>query len=133
MASPAATTCGTCRKPLSATTGDCPSCGGATDIALAATALAPGPSPTRAETPRKPGPKPVREDDLVGAVVLGQYVVEKKLGEGGMGAVYLCDQPAIERKAVIKVLRQELSHSRDSATRFDVEAKAASQLNHPNI
>jgi serine/threonine protein kinase len=69
------------------------------------------------------------EDSLIGRDVIGQYRIERKLGVGGMGAVYLAQQTSVSRPAVIKVLR---SQSEDPA-RFAVEAKAASRLNHPNI
>src|SRR5215831_7197714 len=86
--------------------------------------------PTVAVTPsakaRAPG------DSLTGRTVIGQYLIRKKLGEGAMGAVYLADQITVDRRAVIKVLHPEL---RDPtwAARFEVEARAASQLNHPHI
>jgi serine/threonine-protein kinase len=71
-------------------------------------------------------------DSLTGRTVIGQYVIRQKLGEGAMGAVYLADQITVDRHAVIKVLHPEL---RDPtwAARFEVEARAASQLNHPHI
>src|SRR5437867_3477182 len=70
---------------------------------------------------------------MIGRDVIGQYRIEKKLGVGGMGAVYLAQQTSVSRPAVIKVLRSQLSGSSDSTARFAVEAKAASSLNHPNI
>jgi len=72
-------------------------------------------------------------DPLIGREVIGQYVVREKLGEGGMGAVYLVDQPSVGRRAAIKVLRPELSRNRDIAGRFNLEARAVSRLSHPNI
>jgi serine/threonine-protein kinase len=81
---------------------------------------------TPAARARAPG------DSLTGRTVIGQYVIRQKLGEGAMGAVYLADQITVDRRAVIKVLHPEL---RDPtwAARFEVEARAASQLNHPHI
>jgi serine/threonine-protein kinase len=70
-------------------------------------------------------------DPYVGRNVIGQFVIRRKLGEGGGGAVYLADQPSIGRTAAIKVLRHH--PSAEVVARFRVEAQAASQLNHPNI
>jgi tRNA A-37 threonylcarbamoyl transferase component Bud32 len=72
-------------------------------------------------------------DPLVGREVIGQYRIEKKLGAGGMGTVYLAQQTSIQRRAVIKVLRNQLDGKLDQSARFAIEAKAASNLNHPNI
>ncbi|MCC6749412.1 MAG: protein kinase [Deltaproteobacteria bacterium] len=76
---------------------------------------------------------PAPGDPMIGRQIIGQYVVRQKLGEGGMGAVYLADQPAVGRQAVIKVMHREYSHDPQVVSRFEVEARAASQLNHPHI
>ena len=74
------------------------------------------------------------EDPMIGRQVIGQYRIEKKIGVGGMGAVYLAQQTTVSRPAVIKVLRSQIGgSSEDGTARFAVEAKAASNLNHPNI
>jgi len=70
---------------------------------------------------------------LIGRWVIGQYVIREELGAGGMGVVYLADQPSVGRKAVVKVMHPELSRDPQIAPRFEVEARAASQLNHPHI
>ena len=72
-------------------------------------------------------------DSMIGRWIIGQYVVQHKLGEGGMGVVYLADQPSVGRQAVIKMLHPELLRDPTVAPRFEVEARAASQLNHPHI
>jgi eukaryotic-like serine/threonine-protein kinase len=73
------------------------------------------------------------DDRLIGADVIGQYVVRRRLGSGAMGTVYLADQITIGRPAAIKVLHPHLSRDPVTAARFGVEARAASQLAHPNI
>ncbi len=80
-----------------------------------------------------PSPPQPAHDPLIGADVIGQYVIRQRLGSGGMGAVYLADQVTIARPAVIKVLHPSLSRDPTTAARFGVEARAASQLSHPNI
>jgi serine/threonine protein kinase len=70
----------------------------------------------------------------VGEVVGSQFRILRKLGEGGMGAVYLAEQMEMDRKVVVKVLHPELTAMNPSAIeRFRREAKAVAQLNHPNI
>lgn len=71
-------------------------------------------------------------DPLIGLRVLGDYVVLKKIGEGGMGSVYVAEDPDIGRIA-IKVLVPELSRRGDVLARFIGEARAASQIGNPHI
>ena len=72
-------------------------------------------------------------DPLIGRTLLNQYIIQKKLGEGGFGAVYEAIQPSIARKAAIKVLHPHLSHRPEIAVRFRREGLAASRLTHPAI
>jgi serine/threonine protein kinase len=78
-------------------------------------------------------PTPKSGDPLIGADVIGQYVIRSQIGKGGMGAVYLADQRSVGRQAVIKVLHPRLSRDADTQKRFETEARAASQLTHSNI
>jgi eukaryotic-like serine/threonine-protein kinase len=61
------------------------------------------------------------------------YRIVSKIGEGGMGEVYLAEDTRLGRKVAIKFLSHEFSHVPDKLQRFVQEAKAASALNHPNI
>jgi serine/threonine-protein kinase len=72
-------------------------------------------------------------DPLVGTVVAGRYRVIKLLGEGGMGAVYLAEHSAIEKKVALKVLHPEYATKGDIVTRFQQEAISASRIKHPNV
>ncbi len=63
----------------------------------------------------------------------GAYRVLGKLGEGGMGAVFLAEHSLIGRRAAIKVLRPERSVSRDNVERFFNEARATSAVVDPGI
>ncbi|HEX7843367.1 MAG TPA: protein kinase [Kofleriaceae bacterium] len=67
--------------------------------------------------------------DLSGRT-LGEYILREQIEEGGDGAVYRGEQPALEREVVIKVLHEERGDS-DSRERFLREARRAAQLRHP--
>jgi formylglycine-generating enzyme required for sulfatase activity/serine/threonine protein kinase len=64
---------------------------------------------------------------------LGQYRLLKKLGEGGMGAVYLAEDINVARKVAVKVLPKKYAAEQDFLTRFRREAQATGRLNHVNI
>ena len=64
---------------------------------------------------------------------LGRYEIRALLGAGGMGEVYLASDPTLARKVAIKVLRANIISGKDRLRRFQLEALAASSLNHPNI
>ncbi|MCY1055983.1 serine/threonine-protein kinase [Nannocystis sp. SCPEA4] len=71
--------------------------------------------------------------DLVGSLLLGRYQVLDRIGDGGMGAVYLAEHTTILKKFAIKVLSATLSLREDHVDRFMREARAASMINHPNV
>src|ERR1044072_8399495 len=64
---------------------------------------------------------------------VSHYRILEKLGAGGMGEVYLAEDMKLGRKIAIKILSQEFTTNRDRLHRFEQEASAASNLNHPNI
>jgi serine/threonine protein kinase/tetratricopeptide (TPR) repeat protein len=64
---------------------------------------------------------------------IGRYEVHSKLGQGGMGEVYLAQDTRLDRKVALKILRVDVATNPDRMRRFVQEAKAASALNHPNI
>ncbi len=65
--------------------------------------------------------------------VISHYRILKKLGEGGMGEVYLAQDIKLDRKVALKLLPMATTGDEDRFRRFQQEAKAASALNHPNI
>ena len=71
--------------------------------------------------------------DLIGSVIGGNYHIEKKLGEGGMGAVYLATHVKMGRKSAIKVMAQSMASDNEAIARFNREATNAARINHPNV
>ena len=65
--------------------------------------------------------------------IIGNYKIEKKLGEGGMGAVYKGIDMMLEREVAIKALRPELGSQPQVVERFRSEAVTLAKLNHPHI
>ncbi len=70
-------------------------------------------------------------DRYLGTTVGERYRIIKKLGQGGMGAVYSAEHVLIEKQVAIKILTTQ--RSRELMTRFAQEAKAASKIGHENI
>jgi serine/threonine-protein kinase len=61
------------------------------------------------------------------------YVIEAKIGHGGMGTVYRAVQQSLERPVAIKVLASNLARDREFVSRFMREARSVAALNHENI
>jgi serine/threonine-protein kinase len=81
--------------------------------------------------PQMPGPPP-GPDPIIGQTI-GNYQVRQKLGEGGMGSVYMAEHPHIGKKVALKVLHSEFAANPDVVARFFNEAKAVNDIQHPNI
>lgn len=72
-------------------------------------------------------------DPLTGTVLGGRYRLGRRLGEGGMGAVYVAHHIELDRSVAIKLLLPELARNRTAVERFEREARTASNIGHPNI
>ena len=68
-----------------------------------------------------------------GTLIDGRYRIERLLGVGGMGEVYVAQQLSMGRAVALKLLRNEYAKRQEYRERFYVEARAASRLSHPNI
>jgi serine/threonine protein kinase len=64
---------------------------------------------------------------------IGGYTVLRKLGEGGMGAVYLAEDPQLGRKVALKTMKRALAANKENRDRFAREARAAAAVEHDNI
>ena len=72
------------------------------------------------------------EGDLTGKT-LGDFEVLRRLGQGGMGQVYLAQQLSLKRKVALKIMRAELAANLNSLKRFKAEAEAVARITHANI
>jgi tRNA A-37 threonylcarbamoyl transferase component Bud32/signal recognition particle receptor subunit beta len=75
---------------------------------------------------------PPRLDPVIGQTV-GAWKIHAKLGEGGMGAVYLARHPRLRKEVVVKVLKPELADRPRRVERFLREARLGARLSHPNL
>lgn len=97
------------------------------DPATAATSV--DQAPAKPITTGKAG----EEGDLTPGMMLGNYQIERLLGRGGMGAVYLAKHAKLDRKYAIKTMSKQLSSKESFVGRFYREAKAMAKIDHPNV
>lgn len=71
--------------------------------------------------------------ELAEPIILGDYELRQKIGQGGMGTVYAAWQRSLQRLVAVKVLGQHVSSSSSAVVRFQREAQAAAKLNHTHI
>jgi serine/threonine-protein kinase len=72
-------------------------------------------------------------DPFIGRVLAERYHMLKRLGEGGMGKVYLAEHVKMNRQCAVKVMNSALLNDSDSAQRFAREASNAARIIHPNV
>jgi serine/threonine-protein kinase len=95
----------------------------ATAAALAAVAVASGSASSPSEA----------FDSLVGATLAGRYLIIRRIGEGGMGAVYEAKHTLIGKRVAVKVLLEKFISKSDFVARLLQEARLASSIGHENI
>src|SRR5262249_42861603 len=76
---------------------------------------------------------PENYDRLIGQLIDGRYIIDVKLGEGGMGVVFRAHHTVIERTVAIKILKRDVARDKAVVQRFVQEAKAASRIGHASI
>ena len=104
--------CPTCGGPIDAQTGVCPQC-----VTYAKTPSAPS----------VPSPAPQAPPDIPG------YKIVDKLGEGGMGALYLAEDATLGRRVAIKVISHRIIGDANSTARFLREARTLATVEHPHV
>src|ERR1019366_4226668 len=70
---------------------------------------------------------------LIGMTLSGRYLIERLIGEGGMGAVYQAEHTHMRKRLAVKVLHPEMSRLPEVVPRFEREAMAAAHIDHPNV
>jgi serine/threonine protein kinase len=102
------------------------------DASMSATEL----SPSRTWPVQQPAvaePRPAPDGELPPGACVGEYVIERKIGVGGMGVVYGARHPVIGKRAAIKLLNAKHSVDQESLSRFVLEAQAVNRIAHANI
>ena len=106
---------------MSTPTKTCPQCGQTYDFAQRF-------CPHDGSTLRAPA-----GSNLVGSVLADRYHIVRRIGEGGMGQVFLAEHVKMRRRSAVKVLHQGMVNDPDAIARFNREASNASQIQHPNV
>ncbi len=97
----------------------CPSCGGEIDIVGLA--------------PFSKVACPHCDESVRVRTLLGNYQIQRMLGEGGMSQVFLAEDLALNRQVALKILHQELSRDEALMALFEREAKLTASIHHPNV
>src|SRR6478735_4156503 len=74
-----------------------------------------------------------RASSLIGQTLGGRYLIERLLGEGGMGAVYQAEHTHMRKRMAVKVLHPDMTSMSEVVARFEREAMAVAHIDHPNI
>ena len=72
-------------------------------------------------------------DPLVGTLLADRYRLFSLLGEGGMGRVYFGEHALMHKRVAVKILHRELTQVAEVVARFEREAMAAANIDHPNV
>ncbi|HKG91903.1 MAG TPA: serine/threonine-protein kinase, partial [Gemmatimonadaceae bacterium] len=121
--------CGACDAATSPGSAFCPECGARLG------------QPDAAQRPDSAGDLWAREEEefleLAQAdlelSLAPRYTIVRRVGRGGMGAVFLGSEPALRRQVAIKVLAPEMASDPQMRARFEREGRAAAELSHPNV
>ncbi len=112
--------CPTCSAPVTPGSRFCPACGS-------------GVATGSGRDSGRPAGRLGELRDRLAQVLQGRYVILSVLGQGGMAAVFLAEDLALERRVAIKVLPPEMADDEQLVARFEREAKTAARLDHPHI
>jgi serine/threonine protein kinase len=79
------------------------------------------------------GPSQGAREDLIGTTLLGRYAISRKIGQGGMGAVYEAQHTLIGKRVAVKVLLDKYARKEQVVARLEQEARLASSIGHEHI
>jgi serine/threonine protein kinase len=82
---------------------------------------------------KPPVNKSTGETELASGLVVGEYSLEEKIGEGGMGEVWRAVHPTIGKQVAVKILSPELAAQKKAVSRFIQEARSVNEIHHPNL
>ena len=88
---------------------------------------------TPAQQAAASGARRTGSDSWLGREVAGRYLIHERLGEGGMGVVYVAEHLHLKKRVAFKVIHPELAAREELLLRFKREALATGQLDHPHI
>ncbi|HVG61135.1 MAG TPA: protein kinase [Hyalangium sp.] len=89
--------------------------------------------PTQSLPPDRPDAPSPEPGGLAPGLRIGRYVIDRVLGQGGMGAVYLAHDPELDRRVAIKLLHPAMSANPDNRARLLREAQAMARVHHPHV
>jgi serine/threonine protein kinase len=126
------TDCPRCKRPVTAGLRQCPSCGFDLiwDQAMVTTAAVDSGAFMTTASITQLGPRPA---DLLTEVASGEYEILGELGRGGMAAVFLAREIALDRKVAIKLISPSFLDGAEAVERFKREARTAASLSHPGV
>ena len=131
--------CPECGKPLAGTVSSFDCCPGHTD-GKTDPGVAPNMEPTPDSHPSPLTPTSgftkldlTRGTKLTEGTRVGEYQIQERIGEGGMGTVYSAIHPIIGKKVAIKVLAGRLAKNKNAIRRFVLEARAVNDIRHPGL
>ena len=84
-------------------------------------------------TPLEVRVRPGSADPLIGQLLAERYRIQRTLGEGGMGRVYLAEHERMGRLSAVKVMSPSLASTPEAISRFNREAANASRIHQPNV
>jgi hypothetical protein len=124
--------CPSCGGPLEAPALACPLCGAALDSSP--TAPLDSDSPTFESSPAGPLDATLAQGAWTpGETVLGRYRIVRRIGHGGMGAVWEAEDLKLDQRVALKLILEEITADVRWAQRFRTEARLARQVTHPNV
>ncbi len=129
LATIAAVTCSSCGSPITEGAQVCAVCGTAVGLSMPSTSISQRSLRPVGGFREEKTILPVRVHD----VLVGRYRLEDKIGEGGMGAVFVAHDSELDRKVAVKLLAAALVNDAEVLERFEREARLTAKLDHPNI